>query len=392
MKRLDIDKYGIEFKNLLSGPAPVGRILKYINLAGDKELWHQNGFRYTNLTNNIGSAWTTEFMIGLGLVAKGEVFDKREKLHLTNNGKKIYNVLKGGKSIDFTEKSEEIVKIRSQIKECSDELFNTFKIVFVASFPFIILKQFLDKYGYVYNDKKRFMDDFFEGVKNIYDPYSKPYNRDAITTTGQNRVPSILQLCELFYFLDEDDKKYAFNKVNIEKAMSNEGNTYSPEKLVKAAKKVELIIKKSKEIVEKYGENGNVFVEAIVRNSELQKMFKNNLMVSQKAKCIMCGAAIPELLIGSHIKPAAISNAIEKADHNNGLLLCCNHDKLFDRYLITFNFFDGAIELSKKLSEDDIKILNIDKNYKLPEDLLTPKRMEYLQDHNMEFQKREDER
>ena len=45
-----------------------------------------------------------------------------------------------------------------------------------------------------------------------------------------------------------------------------------------------------------------------------------------------------------------------------------------------------------KLSEDDIKILNIDKNYKLPEDLLTPKRMEYLQDHNMEFQKREDER
>ena len=106
----------------------------------------------------------------------------------------------------------------------------------------------------------------------------------------------------------------------------------------------------------------------------------------------MCGIKNRDLLVGSHIKPAAICNSIEKCDYNNGLLLCCNHDKLFDRYLITFSFLDGQIEISKTISEDDIIKLGLSRDFVLPSELLTNERISYLTEHNIEFHKREEER
>ena len=44
-----------------------------------------------------------------------------------------------------------------------------------------------------------------------------------------------------------------------------------------------------------------------------------------------------ELLVASHIKPWSISDANEKLDIHNGLLMCPNHDKLFDRGYISFD-------------------------------------------------------
>ena len=54
MKIFDIKSEKLEFKNLLSGPAPIGRILNYIYLAGTKGLYHKNGYRKIDLKDNIG--------------------------------------------------------------------------------------------------------------------------------------------------------------------------------------------------------------------------------------------------------------------------------------------------------------------------------------------------
>ena len=50
------------------------------------------------------------------------------------------------------------------------------------------------------------------------------------------------------------------------------------------------------------------------------------------------------------------------------------------------------IKISNKLTETEIKLWNIDKDYKLPEELLSTERIEYLMWHNEEFEKRESER
>ena len=44
-KYVSLSAYGVELKNLISGPAPVGRILNYLNLAGNGLLKHKNGLQ-----------------------------------------------------------------------------------------------------------------------------------------------------------------------------------------------------------------------------------------------------------------------------------------------------------------------------------------------------------
>ena len=393
MKRLDIEKDALEFKNLLSGPAPVGRILNYVYIAGTTGIYHKNGYRYSNLAGQIGSAWATEFIIGLGIFALGAELGDKYQLILTKKGQKLFTIMEKGNYSPFDEGSRinSIENVKKQMDVCSKELAPAFKQIFIESYTFAILKLFLEENGYIYQDRTIFMDDLFEEVKNLYDQDPTPYNRDARIPTAGNRVPSLLQMCQLFDMLDDSNGALYFSKKIIENAGSDVCE-YSYEDIKKAVNDVDHIIIDAQKLGEKYGIDGTVLVEAMVRNTTLQKIFKHNLILSQHSKCVMCGVTNKELLIGSHIKPASESNAIEKADFNNGLLLCCNHDKLFDRYLITFNFMDGQIEISKSLSNEDIELLGLDKEYKLPEELLTPERMQYLTEHNIEFRNREENR
>lgn len=394
MERYNIENKGLEFKNLLSGPAPVGRILNYIYLAGTTGLYHKNGYRCIDLEEQIGSAWTTEFMIGLGVVAIGAEMGNKYKLVLTKRGRRLFDIISNGSINNFCEgvDANSIDLVREQINKCSKDLYTEYKDMFVNSIQFKILKDFLEENRYQYDNKVLFMDDLFEAVKDLYDNSSTPYNRNARTTTGANRVPSLLQLCKLFDMLDDSGDTLDFMKKIIEKAGPGSTSVYSEEQINEAAKNADLLVVEANDLAEKYGIDGTVLAEAVVRNSALQKMFKHNLLVSQQGKCVLCGMKNKEMLNGSHIKPSAISSASEKADFNNGLLLCCNHDRLFDRYLITFNFIDGQIEMSKTLSSEDIKLLGIDGDFKLPAELLTSERRIYLTEHNIEFRNREENR
>ena len=98
--------------------------------------------------------------------------------------------------------------------------------------------------------------------------------------------------------------------------------------------------------------------EAVVKQRVNQGRFRDSLL-RKYGKCCLCGAKNPVLLWASHIKPWSDSEPIEKLDENNGLLLCPNHDRLFDKGLISFED-SGKILISSELSDEDRDRMNVD--------------------------------
>ena len=60
------------------------------------------------------------------------------------------------------------------------------------------------------------------------------------------------------------------------------------------------------------------------------------------------------VLIASHIKPWKDSDENERLDIDNGLLLCPNHDKAFDRGYISFD--DNGLIITTIQYNDEIKL------------------------------------
>lgn len=109
--------------------------------------------------------------------------------------------------------------------------------------------------------------------------------------------------------------------------------------------------------IEEINEVGEV-IERVVKARKNQNKFREALF-KRENKCKICGLAHKELLIASHIKPWSESTPEEKLNPFNGFLLCPNHDSLFDKHLITFED-NGQIIISKRLSETDKLLLNVD--------------------------------
>lgn len=103
--------------------------------------------------------------------------------------------------------------------------------------------------------------------------------------------------------------------------------------------------------------------EQIIKSRIGQSTFKRALLAIEK-KCSLCGVSDERFLVASHIKPWSQSNHQERLDVNNGLLLCPNHDSLFDKGFISFNQ-DGTILISNSLGMDTKVFLNINENMKV---------------------------
>ncbi|MCR4655900.1 MAG: HNH endonuclease [Lachnospiraceae bacterium] len=97
--------------------------------------------------------------------------------------------------------------------------------------------------------------------------------------------------------------------------------------------------------------------EAITIIRVNQGEFRDRLL-NRYDKCCLCGVSSPLLLTASHIKPWAASEPSEKLDVNNGLLMCPNHDKLFDKGFISFDDL-GNIMISSKLVSNDQIFMNV---------------------------------
>lgn len=125
----------------------------------------------------------------------------------------------------------------------------------------------------------------------------------------------------------------------------------------------------SKSIEEKYR---NDFIKTRIG----QGKFRDALIKRHGCKCDICGLDIKELLIASHIKEYAYCENNEHIDLANGLLLCPNHDKLFDRHLISFNS-DGRIMFSESINTNNYDKLNIKKDITIDKDLFKEEYMSY---------------
>lgn len=119
--------------------------------------------------------------------------------------------------------------------------------------------------------------------------------------------------------------------------------------------------------------------EALIKVRVNQSAFRK-LLMRRYTHCCLCDVDDESLLVASHIKPWAKSNYAEKVDVNNGLLLCPNHDKLFDRGYISFDN-GGHIVISDELSENSAISMNIKNDMQIELSNDNIKYMEYHRDN-----------
>jgi len=114
-----------------------------------------------------------------------------------------------------------------------------------------------------------------------------------------------------------------------------------------------------------------------VRDVRITQYLFRNLLLSKYQKCHICNLNITDLLVASHIKPWRICEGDEKINVDNGLLLCPNHDLLFDKGYISFDN-SGKILISPDLDEETQKNLNISKTLKIK---MTLGNLEFMEWH-----------
>ncbi|MED5018465.1 HNH endonuclease [Paenibacillus chibensis] len=110
-----------------------------------------------------------------------------------------------------------------------------------------------------------------------------------------------------------------------------------------------------KELIKDEEINTNYMTEVIQRRG--QEIFKMKLL-NDYTECAICKMDEPSMLIASHIKPWRYSSNLERLDKYNGFLLCPNHDKLFDKGLITFTD-EGKVVISSLLTPKTKEILGL---------------------------------
>lgn len=180
--------------------------------------------------------------------------------------------------------------------------------------------------------------------------------------------------------------KFNLKRKDANKVIVNDSykeNIY-PEK-VEIVSKVKEEVRHFGELKRKLEESGFEAEEVtrLVKTRVGQGQFRELLMVKYQNGCCICGIRNAKLLRASHIKSWADSNNQERIDENNGLLLCANHDALFDRYLISFND-DGTMIISKEILEEDRILLAIHQDREI---MLNQEMVRYMKSHRIIFSK-----
>ncbi|MEG0290834.1 MAG: HNH endonuclease [Erysipelotrichaceae bacterium] len=148
----------------------------------------------------------------------------------------------------------------------------------------------------------------------------------------------------------KDDVNYAYREYELV------SDTFDPSTIMnKPVFDVDIeSIKKVYKIAELSETEKNILAKARMG----QSLFRENLINKYDCSCMLCGLKNKELLVASHIKEWCNSNNKERLDVNNGLLLCTQHDALFDNHLISFDE-EGKVMISKDLNTMDRRLCNI---------------------------------
>lgn len=83
-----------------------------------------------------------------------------------------------------------------------------------------------------------------------------------------------------------------------------------------------------------------------------QQKFREGLLPLWDHKCVLCEIELPALLRASYSKPWKDGTSSERVDPYNGVLLCCNHDALYENGFIAFDG-QGRLHISSQIAEED---------------------------------------
>lgn len=127
--------------------------------------------------------------------------------------------------------------------------------------------------------------------------------------------------------------------------------------------------------------------EMKVRNANIQRKFRNDLINEFGGKCALCQISQERLLKAAHILPYSRCNGDIKhaGNKNNGLLLCVLHDALFESG--DFISFDngGKIMIKETIPIHLYGDLRLREELKIHTKYLNKERKKYLKKHNLMF-------
>lgn len=129
--------------------------------------------------------------------------------------------------------------------------------------------------------------------------------------------------------------------------------------------------------------------EGLIKLRIGQSQFRTNLVNSDKSSCLFTGIVEEQLLIASHIKPWSCSDDTERIDIANGILLTPTFDKLFDRFLITFDESGSIVWTTNRLSKATIERLSLGIVNKHIHLVIDKTNQAYLNFHRSEFNRLE---
>lgn len=95
-----------------------------------------------------------------------------------------------------------------------------------------------------------------------------------------------------------------------------------------------------------------------------EQKFRKRLIPLWEHKCALCDIELTELLQASRSKPWKDSTDIERIDPHNGILLCSNHDALYDKGFIAFDG-QGKLHISNEIIEADYGKYGLQLNMKV---------------------------
>ncbi len=302
-------------------------------------------------------------------------------------------------SLSVDKAIEQAEKVRDQLIVCIDEIENIGIMESIHDYQVLqnkLEKVFFYKYPWAIKYYQMLYPQFFPGM------YADKTLERALNILGlpyHGKANRILNAGEISLFIRKCDvNNIVFNSVYADEwgwdkecspcqyATMNYKHSSDPVHTVNTAyyktgtldQQKKECEKQAKEIEEEIsslkleGQARDTVVKARVNQGVFRK-----LLLKRYGKCCLCGIKIPELLIASHIKPWAVSKPNEKLDPDNGLLLCPNHDKLFDQGLITFDD-KGSIIISDQLDDHDQVLSNIMKGMSIP---ITERNKQYLKYH-----------
>lgn len=126
-------------------------------------------------------------------------------------------------------------------------------------------------------------------------------------------------------------------------------------------------------------------ITKMVKTRVSQGAFRR-LLLLERHQCQLCNITTTSVLRASHIKEWSESTKEERMDAENGLLLCANHDVLFDRHLISFDPEYGNICISESLGDQQRESLQISDSLNIE---ISDRMKTYMKLHYQKFKDKE---